>query len=514
MKTEQPPQDTQTKPHAHEAMKDGPHGAMAERGVTRPRMDMKNGHGKMSAADRQTMLNEHHTQTLWIYLLIVLLGVWLISSPFTFGYGNAEMAGSRVAQITLERNLPAMAVRSATMTWSDIASGMLLVVLGLLSLNTRRLWAPWAACFVGIWLLFAPLLFWAPTAAAYANDTLIGALVIALTVLIPDMPGMLLIMQMGPETPPGWSYNPSAWLQRAPIIALGWVGFFLSRYLAAYQLGYIDSAWDPFFGPGTMTILDSDVSRAWPISDAGLGSVAYLIEALMGYMGGTQRWRTMPWMVTFFGILVVPLGAVSIILVILQPLAVGTWCTLCLITALAMLIMIPLTLDEVIAMGQFLVQQYRQGEPFWRTFWQGGTVEGGGEDTRSPHFTASLRETTPAMVWGVTLPWTLPLSAALGVWLMASPAIFGSQGAMADSDHLVGALVVTVAVIALAEVARAVRFINIPFGLWFIAAPWLLAGATVGATWNDIIIGVIIILLSLLAGQVREQYGGWARYII
>lgn len=468
----------------------------------------------MSPEDRQVMLREHHTKTLWIYLLIVLLGVWLISSPFTFGYGNVEMTGSRVAQITTERDLPTIAVRSAAMTWSDITSGILLVILGLLSLNPHRLWARWAACFVGIWLLLAPLVFWAPTAAAYATDSLIGALVIALTVLIPGMPGMLLIMKMGPEVPPGWSYNPSSWLQRAPIIALGWVGVFLSRYLAAYQLGYIDSAWDPFFDAGTMQILDSEVSRAWPISDAGLGAVAYTLEALMGYMGGTQRWRTMPWMVTFFGILVVPLGAISIILVILQPLAVGTWCTLCLITALAMLIMIPLTLDEVLAMGQFLVQQYRQGQPFWRTFWKGGTVEGGSEDTRSPQFTAPLRQTTPAMIWGVTVPWNLLLSAILGVWVMAAPAVLGSQGAAADSDHLVGALVVTVAVIAMAEVARAMRFVNVLLGAWFIISPWLLQGASPGATWSGIIIGIILILLSLPRGQVRQRYGSWERYII
>ena len=76
-------------------------------------------------------------------------------------------------------------------------------------------------------------------------------------------------------------------------------------------------------------------------------------------------------MVTFFGILVVPLGIVSITLIILQPLAVGAWCTPCLLAAAAMIIMISLTLDEVVAMCQFLVQAMREGQPFWRTFWLG-----------------------------------------------------------------------------------------------------------------------------------------------
>lgn len=444
----------------------------------------------MKTPGHEQMMVDEHRKILWVHLTNIVLGVWLITSPMTFGY------------------------RSTYMSWSDIASGVLLVLFGFLSFNPRRFWAPWASCFVGIWLGFAPLVLWAPTAAAYVNDTLVGALVIAFSVLIPGMPGMMMFMKAGPEIPPGWTYNPSAWLQRAPIIVLAFVGWFGSRYLAAYQLGYIPHAWDPFFGNSTVRVLTSDVSRAWPISDAGLGAYSYTIEALMGYMGGTDRWRTMPWMVTFFGILVIPLGVTSIVLVILQPVAVGAWCTICLFTALTMLIMIPLTLDEVIAMIQFLVQAKRDGKPFWRTFWKGDTVEGGGRDERTPHFNDSLAKTFPAMVWGVTAPWNLLVSAALGVWLMFAPAVFQTQGLAADSDHLVGALIITFAAIAMAELGRAVRFINILFGAWVVISAWLLAGSTTSAKWNDVIVGIGLILLSLRRGGVREKYGTWAKYIV
>jgi hypothetical protein len=73
------------------------------------------------------------------------------------------------------------------------------------------------------------------------------------------------------------------------------------------------------------------------------------------------------------------------------------------------------------------------------------------------------------MVWGVSLPGPLLISAVLGVWLMFAPSVLGSSGPAADSDHLVGALVVTFAVIALGEVVRALRFINVIFGAWIIA---------------------------------------------
>jgi hypothetical protein len=143
---------------------------------------------------------------------------------------------------------------------------------------------------------------------------------------------------------------------------------FISRYMATYQLGRIDSVWDPFFQPGTQMVLTPDVSRAWPVSDSDLGSVSYLLVALSEFMGGVSRWHTMPWMVLTFGVLVVPLGITSIMLVIMQPVMVGTWCTLSLVTALFMLVMITLALDEGWAMIQFMQRSGRDGKPLWRTF--------------------------------------------------------------------------------------------------------------------------------------------------
>ncbi|HZO91682.1 MAG TPA: vitamin K epoxide reductase family protein [Chthonomonadaceae bacterium] len=445
--------------------------------------------------DPVEMTRQMRKPWLWTNFTVITLGVWLMVSPATFGY------------------------RSAALIWSDIGSGALLVLLGAISLSPR--WdfiGRWGAALVGLWLQFAPLIFWAPSPVAYVTDTLIGALTIGLTILVPMMPGMAHHMEMmkpGPEIPPGWTYNPSAWLQRAPLIATGFLGWFISRYLAAVQLGYTPTVWDPFFGAGTQRVLHSKVSQMWPISDAGLGALAYTIEALMGWMGGTNRWRTMPWMVTFFGLLVIPLGLVHITLVILQPVVVGYWCTLCLAAAAVMLVMIPLTVDEVVAMVQFLQRSVREGKPFWRTFWVGGTLEGEeNQDTRSPQYGASVAAYGPAMVWGVSVPWNLLLSAALGLWLMFAPSVLGTHGAMADSDHLVGAVVLTIAVITMAEVVRAGRFLNVLLGLWIVAAPWLLSGAPMAGRLADAAAGIALILLSLPRSVVRERYGGWDRYIV
>jgi len=429
-------------------------------------------------------------QGLWAHFANLLFGLWVISSPATLGY------------------------RSTALARSDYVTGACIAMFSLLSFLRRGgTWARWANCFAGLWLLFAPLTFWAPTSMGYANDTILGALVIAFSVLVPGMPGMdMSVMMNGPDVPPGWSYNPSTWLQRAPVILLASVGFLASRYMAAFQLGHINDVWDPLFAGGTRRVLQSDVSKMFPVSDAGLGAASYMLEMLMGFMGDRARWRTMPWMVMFFGILVVPLGVTSIVLVILQPVAVGSWCFLCLLAALAMLAMVPATLDEVVAMIQFLLHARREGKPFWRTFWLGAVIEGGERDDR---LTRSDWSRPQAMLgsW-LTANWRLLLTGAMGAWLMFAPDVFGSTGKASDSDRFIGALIVTFSLIAMAEVARSLRFLNVLFSVWLLIAPWLLGGFTTTTKWNDVTGAVAVILLSIQRGHINGRYGTWHRFIV
>lgn len=216
-------------------------------------------------------------------------------------------------------------------------------------------------------------------------------------------------------------------------------------------------------------------------------------------------------MVTFFGILVVPLGVVSITLVVLQPIAVGAWCTPCLLAAAAMLTMISVTLDEVVAMGAFLVLARREGQPVWHTFWAGGTLRATPASSATPVRPDVV--SLGATVWGVTVSWTLLGSIAGGLWLMLAPVVLGSGPPAAHSDHLVGALIVTVAAVALADVGRAARFVNVALGAWVMVSPWLLEGPTTSAVWNDAIVGGLIMLLSIPRGRIGERYGSFERYI-
>lgn len=440
-----------------------------------------------------------HARNIWGAWFNIGMASWLIFAP------------------------PLQAYRSDGMIWSDVLSGLVLLALGCLSLSWRLGWARWAAAGVGCWLLFAPLVFWAPEPAAYLNGTLIGGLVIGFAVGTRPPPGVSPVAATsGPVIPLGWDYSPSSWFQRLPIIILAFGGLYISRYLTAYQLGHIEAVWDPFFsggeGPknGTEEIITSSVSEAWPVPDAGVGALAYMLEILVGIVGSSRRWRTMPWLVLLFGIMIVPLGVVSIVFIIIQPIVIGTWCTLCLLQAFFMLLQIPYSLDELVATGQFLRRRVKAGRPFLRVLLVGDRDEGERRprDEEEDSFEQSPGAIAKDMLsGGIGLPWSLVVSATIGVWLMFTRSVLGNEGAMADVDHVIGALVITVSVTALAEVARAVRFVNMLFGAALLLTPFLF-GADWVSTLASLACGLALILLSIPRGAVRCHYAGWNRYIV
>jgi uncharacterized membrane protein len=173
--------------------------------------------------------------------------------------------------------------------------------------------------------------------------------------------------------PDGWDYNPSTWQQRIPIIILALIGFGVATYLSLFQMKIIPSVWEPFFGKGSRTILTSSISYVLPIPDAALGAAGYLADAVTGVAGGRNRWRTMPWIVIIFGVAVGPLGIISILLVIFQPVLFNAWCTLCLFSAVISVLMIGPAMDEVLASLQYLKTARSRGKSTWSVFWKGGS---------------------------------------------------------------------------------------------------------------------------------------------
>lgn len=487
------------------SLKDDPPGWYQRNGVTPPEWVLA---ASAAGHDPEDLRQRHQQQfaaelsdNRWPHFVNIALGSWLFTQPLLIH------------------------VQEPLLRWSEMALGALLMVFATAALSQRGTAARWVCAGIGTLVMAIPFLFNTGNAAAYLSDSLVGALIFGFAVCTKPEPGPSALAALtGPDIPPGWSYNPSAWTQRVPIIATALIGLFVARYLAGYQLGHIPAVWDPFF-PGSPTdpqngteeVITSALSKAFPVSDAALGGFTYLLEILTGLVGAKARWRTMPWLVVLFGLMIAPLGITSIAFVIIQPIVIGTLSTVALIGAAAILIQIPYSLDELIATLQFVRRRVQAGRNGLAVFFRGDTdtlptganTSGRALDEFNQPPGAVLRA---MMVGGVTLPWNLGLAALIGLALLFTRLWPSVEGNLAHAHHVIGSLVLTVVSIAAAEVARPARWLNLPLGAGLMVSPFVFAGDT-AALVVSVVAGAVLMALSIRRGPIHERYGAWDRVI-
>ena len=409
------------------ALKDDPIGWYEANGITPPPWFGAAGERartrKSYRARHEAQIRAEHRANRWAHFVNIALGTWLVTQPPLIGVGEPLLR------------------------WSEIVLGAALIVFAALSLSWRALGA------LGLRRHRRA----GDGGAVPVLDRERGRLSLRHARRRADLrlrglhqagPGPLAARGADrPETPPGWSYNPSTWTQRLPIIVLALVGLYVSRYLAAYQLGHVDGVWEPFFAGvaadpknGTEEIITSAVSKAWPVSDAAVGGYTYVLEILTGIVGSRTRWRTMPWLVVLFGLMIAPLGIISIFFIIIQPIVIGTWSTLALIAAAAVLIQIPYSLDELLATLQFMRRRVKAGQSWLRVLLVGDTDEMptlaiAGSRTSStgrpaPYSRRCRRRRQPAVEPGAR-------RRSSGLSLLFTRVTLGADGGMANADHLV-----------------------------------------------------------------------------
>lgn len=174
------------------------------------------------------------------------------------------------------------------------------------------------------------------------------------------------------ETPPGWTYNPSAWRERRWLIVLAAIGFCSAVYTALEQLGVVSAMWDPFFGSASSyAVTHSFISKLLPIPDGLLGVVGYTCDLIFGSLGGDDRWRSKTWATLIFAVVITGLGGVSLALTILQGTVLDHWCTVCLVSASVSTLIFGLGIGEALASLQYLAR-IRVAEGWraaWHTLW-------------------------------------------------------------------------------------------------------------------------------------------------
>lgn len=93
----------------------------------------------------------------------------------------------------------------------------------------------------------------------------------------------------------------------------------------------------------------------------------------------------------------------------------------------------------------------------------------------------------------------------LAAWLFVSPWVLGyaattaaaGAGMAAWNAWIVGVIVAALAVATLVRFAEWEDWVSLVFGVWLIAAPWVLGfSALAAATWNQVIVGLLIAVLA------------------
>ncbi len=104
--------------------------------------------------------------------------------------------------------------------------------------------------------------------------------------------------------------------------------------------------------------------------------------------------------------------------------------------------------------------------------------------------------------------WARLVNAALGMWLMAAPMVLGYSAPAGPNDHIIGALVAAISIIAISEVTRSLRWVNSVFALWLVLAPWVLSYPHGWLIVHSSLIGIVMWFVTAVRGPIKQQFGG------
>lgn len=104
--------------------------------------------------------------------------------------------------------------------------------------------------------------------------------------------------------------------------------------------------------------------------------------------------------------------------------------------------------------------------------------------------------------------WAQAINMVLGIWVMASPAVLHYNQTVSNNNHIVGPLIITFAVVALWDINRNVRFVNVLLGVWLIASVFILPAQSYTSMLSNGVAGLAIVLFSLVKRKTNDAYGG------
>ncbi|MCD6245378.1 SPW repeat protein [candidate division WOR-3 bacterium] len=105
--------------------------------------------------------------------------------------------------------------------------------------------------------------------------------------------------------------------------------------------------------------------------------------------------------------------------------------------------------------------------------------------------------------------WQNWVNFALGIWLVIAafiPGITASKSGSLWNDLIVGVLVAIFAFMAIGA-KKAICWINAILGIWLVIAAFIpgIVGSKSGNLWNDLISGIIILIVGIYAALKKEE---------
>lgn len=106
------------------------------------------------------------------------------------------------------------------------------------------------------------------------------------------------------------------------------------------------------------------------------------------------------------------------------------------------------------------------------------------------------------------------VNVCLGLWLLFSPdMVLGYDGPARVSHLIVGPLIATMATVAMSQVLRELRWVNLLLGAWLVVSVLFIPHPPM-ALVNGVAVGLAVTLLALVAGAHPNRLGGGWRAVI
>jgi hypothetical protein len=107
--------------------------------------------------------------------------------------------------------------------------------------------------------------------------------------------------------------------------------------------------------------------------------------------------------------------------------------------------------------------------------------------------------------------WPLVVCVALGLWLLAAPRVMAYGGGIRTQREIFGPIAAAVALIAISQATRPLRYMLLPIGIWLVAAPLFTPPDTSLALLNSVLVGGALMALPFLARPAASRFaGGWS----